>query len=82
MTEPQSWIPVWLVAEVSGALSVIERTGHAIEGSGDWAVNMRDSSCRSKLIAVVEERYVHRTREAAEARLREVQREMPKGEPP
>jgi hypothetical protein len=67
---------VWLVRAESkaGPFEIWECEATPIYESGEWSVNVRGSSCRSKLFEVVPDEKVYKTREAAEKRVAELER--------
>lgn len=70
-----AWVQVFLVVQRGPdpkSLHVVKFEGHPIEGSGTWAINTRDPSCRSKLIEVVDERFVSLDQAGAEQRIKEL----------
>ena len=71
-----NWETVFLVAQHEGPAAspyILERQGTYLPEHKCWNVNLRGPECGSKLIQSIPEEKVYRTREAAEARLREVQ---------
>ena len=69
-----SWRPVFVICQHARGFETRAFEGYPIEGTTTWAVNMRGPGCSSKLIEVVEDRYVHLTIEAADAKRLEMER--------
>ena len=70
-----NWERVFLVAQHDGPAAspyVLEREGIYLPEHRCWNVNLRGPECGSRLIESIPEAKVYRTREAAEARLKEL----------
>jgi hypothetical protein len=71
-----NWETVFLITEAwDGLLVVVEREGVYLLEHKCWNVNIRETGCPTKLIQSIPEEKVYRTREVAEARLRELEGE-------
>lgn len=76
-----TWEMVFLVAQHDGPgwqpPYIVEREAICLPEYKCWNVNVRERGCGSRLVQSVPEERVYRTRELAEQRLREVQKEEP-----
>lgn len=70
------WVKVWLVREETrspGFFEVMEAEAQPIYESGEWKVDVRNGTCRSRMIYVLPDEKVYKTREEAERRKQQLE---------